>query len=123
MLALSRFGKFHPASGLHDGCAVYCLVRQGRVMYVGQSSRIFARLQYWQAQGLPYDDARVMFVPRAELRETERRLIGFFSPPWNTAGITPGSGHKPEPSVNPEGTAVLAGLSAAPQSARIQRRF
>jgi hypothetical protein len=125
MFALSRFGKFHPATGLHDGCGVYCLIRQGRVMYVGMSTNVFSRLRRWRSYGLSFDDARVIFVPKADLRDTEARLIRFFSPPWNTAGMVPGNGHKPERAIKPSVAEVLAGLlpAPAPPPARLSRRF
>jgi hypothetical protein len=83
-------GTNHPCEVLQlpdKIAAVYFLVKQGRVMYVGQTRNLYART--WQHE-LYKDFDEVLFIRCApeELAVVERYWIDYFDPPWKSFTIT-----------------------------------
>jgi hypothetical protein len=68
---------------------VYHLVREGRVLYVGQSANCFQRVGSW-ISGAPGEFDSWHFYPCevSRLNELEREHIEQFDPPLNKAGRT-----------------------------------
>lgn len=73
---------FRARSGLSG---VYHLVRDGVVVYVGQSQNVMQRLA---AHPIAYDEARAYLCDPADLNERERADIERFRPVLNRAGVT-----------------------------------
>ncbi len=62
-------------------CGIYFLINEGKLMYIGQSINIDARLpgHDWRK----YDAWTWVSCDRRELHKLERRYIDQFLPPWN----------------------------------------
>lgn len=65
---------------------VYHLVRDGEVIYVGQSINVFQRIASHPVR--PADEARIFFCEPDELNERERADIERLRPALNRAGVT-----------------------------------
>ena len=70
-------------------CGIYHLLREGRVMYVGQSRNVFQRVASWlgAAPGR-FNAFRIYPCSASELNEQEREHIERHQPPMNRAGRT-----------------------------------
>lgn len=62
-------------------CGVYFLLKNGRVMYVGQSRNLLARAWVHRAMKI-FDEVRFIRVPPADLNRVELYWIHHFDPPW-----------------------------------------
>jgi hypothetical protein len=65
-------------------CGVYHLVRDGEVVYVGQSINVLSRLGY---HPVPFDEARIYFCAASELDARERADLARLRPRLNVAGV------------------------------------
>lgn len=91
---------FQPLPCVMQPSAVYCLLRAGRVVYVGKSTNVYSRIaRHWQnhqrvKQGKPpydhntikmvnFDSVIVKFVPREVLDREEFALIERYMPQHN----------------------------------------
>lgn len=74
--------------------AVYHLVKDGRVIYIGQSANVMSRLGTHELQ---YDFARIFYCEIADLNDTELQHIQRFRPPFNREGV--GKKFKPIPRI------------------------
>jgi len=65
---------------------VYHLVRNGCVLYVGQSRNLLSRIggHEWQR----FDEARLFYCDESELHDLEQAHIEALRPPLNRAGVT-----------------------------------
>jgi hypothetical protein len=71
-----------PASGRI--CGIYFLLRDGEVVYVGQS--VATPIRVWthlSEAGKDFDSAFFIEVPPSELTETENAFIAYFDPEYN----------------------------------------
>ena len=68
---------------------VYHLLRGGRVMYVGQSGNVLARIATWVGS-MPgsFDDVEVFPCPVTDLGKLEEQHIREYDPPLNVIGRT-----------------------------------
>jgi len=76
--------------------AVYFLIRDGRVMYVGQTTDLPGRISSHRLAGKQdparcFDSTYYLPTEEASLLELERRYIILFAPSWNVQG-NPGAG-------------------------------
>jgi hypothetical protein len=68
------------------GPCVYFLCQNGRIVYIGQSINLSARIaQHSQAKG--FDNVYYFNVPESLLNETEATLIDFYAPELNRTGV------------------------------------
>lgn len=65
---------------------IYHLVRDGRVLYVGQSTNLVSRIggHEWQR----YDEVRLFYCDESELHDLEEAHIKALQPPLNREGVT-----------------------------------
>lgn len=66
-------------------CGVYFLVKDSRVMYVGQSTHAGRRVPEHLSTGKPFDAYHFVPVPEPLLDDTEAAYILALNPPWNLA--------------------------------------
>jgi hypothetical protein len=78
------------ADALH-AAAVYFLIADGEVVYVGQTVNLYARIGSHREDKI-WDRVLFLPVPREDLDETERRWIARLNPKYNTH---PGKGPNP----------------------------
>lgn len=65
--------------------AIYALIADERIMYVGQSTGVVVRLFSHRTEK-QFDYAMVMPVPPNRLNEIEHFFISRLAPPWNSRG-------------------------------------
>lgn len=65
---------------------VYHLVRDGRVLYVGQSRNLLSRIGCHEWQN--FDEARLFHCNESELHDLEELHIARLQPPLNREGVT-----------------------------------
>lgn len=63
-------------------CGVYALIRDGQVVYVGQSRHVHARIANHQ-NDKPFDEVLVCEVAQQDLDDVETFLIAMLNPPLN----------------------------------------
>jgi hypothetical protein len=69
-------------------CGIYHLVKEGRVLYVGQSVNVMTRVGAWLTARLEFDAWHVYACAVGELNDLEREHIQRFDPPLNRGGRT-----------------------------------
>jgi hypothetical protein len=76
---------------LHDGCAVYILLFRRIPVYVGQSTKVFDRIPQHERRRMSdklfqFDEVRIRWTPRDQLREVEAEYIRLLNPIHNNLG-------------------------------------
>ena len=66
---------------------VYFLLKDKKIVYIGQTTRFKDRIQYHKQQLLDFDDAKTIQYPIEKLIEMERIWIKQFKPLYNKAHI------------------------------------
>jgi hypothetical protein len=64
---------------------VYFLIRDGEVVYVGQSVDVFSRIARHRREGRPFDSFNVMPCTAERMNELEARYISALVPLFNTS--------------------------------------
>lgn len=75
-----------------DLCGIYFLVRDARVVYVGQSTNVFRRVAQHMNNGMEFDAYHFLPVPVHELDKVEDKYIRLLKPKLNKRGakkVTP----------------------------------
>lgn len=70
-------------------CHVYFLLKEGEVVYVGQTGSAWPnRIEnHVRDEGKDFDDVWYVEVDRESMDEVEAHYIAFFRPPLNTRGV------------------------------------
>jgi hypothetical protein len=80
----SRVGR---ATARESVAGVYLLMRLGRIVYVGSSADMAARVLAHRANGRLFDHAYYIAAPGSGRVSLERLLIEALKPPQNTTGV------------------------------------
>lgn len=66
---------------------IYLLCRRGNVVYIGQSSSVYARISTHRREGKDFDSAHGMAVPEGDVTPLECALIRYLKPEYNAVSV------------------------------------